>query len=83
MLFRSLLDLLGPYVKAAAQETATPERDGWVRCRIPIESPNHGVQELLRLHEEVELLGPPALRKLLPATLANMTRHHKAKRAAE
>jgi predicted DNA-binding transcriptional regulator YafY len=78
----ALLDLLGPYVKAAAQETAVPERDGWTRCRIPIESLSHGVQELLRLREEVELLGPPALRKLLVTTLAGMTRHHKAKRAS-
>ncbi|HKD22424.1 MAG TPA: WYL domain-containing protein [Rhizomicrobium sp.] len=79
----ALLDLLGPYVKAAAQETATPERDGWMRCRIPIESPNHGVQELLRLRDEVELLGPPPLRKLLMATLADITRHHKPKRRPE
>jgi len=73
------LELLGPYVRDAARETAKPDRDGWVRCTLPIESITHGVHELMRLREEVEILGPPELRKAMVDTLASMTRHHRGK----
>jgi len=52
------LDLLGPYVRNAARDTAKPDQDGWVRCTLPIESISHGVHELMRLREEVAILGP-------------------------
>lgn len=35
----------------------------WVTARIPIESIEHAAGQLLRLHEEVEVLKPAALRK--------------------
>ena len=35
-----------------------------------------GVRELIRLCEEVEIVGPPALRDRLTATLATMTSRH-------
>jgi predicted DNA-binding transcriptional regulator YafY len=73
----ALLELLGPYVKEAAQATATPDREGWVRCTIPIESLGQGVRELIRLCEEVEILGPPALREKMAATLTTMHRRHR------
>jgi len=73
----ALLELLGPYVTAAARETATPDRADWIRCRIPIESLRHGVHELIRLKEEVEVLGPAELRRELIATLVGLTRHHR------
>ena len=73
------LELLGPYVRDAARETAKPDRDGWVRCTLPIESVTHGVHELIRLREEVEVLGPRELRKAMVDTLASMTRHHSGK----
>jgi predicted DNA-binding transcriptional regulator YafY len=73
----ALLEALGPYVVQAARETTKPDREGWIRCTIPIESDAHGVRELMRLCEEVEVLGPPALRKMMAATLAAMTRRHR------
>jgi predicted DNA-binding transcriptional regulator YafY len=73
------LEVLGPYVRDAARETAKPDRDGWVRCTLPIESITHGVHELIRLREEVEVLGPRELRKAMVDTLTSMTRHHRGR----
>jgi predicted DNA-binding transcriptional regulator YafY len=71
------LDLLGPVVKEEAAKTARkPDRHGWVRCSLPVESGDYGIRELLRLGEEVEILGPPALRAQMAATLAAMHRRH-------
>jgi predicted DNA-binding transcriptional regulator YafY len=75
----ALLDLLGPYVVQAARETAKPDRDGWIRCTVPIESDAHGVRELMRLCDEAEVLGPPSLRKMMAATLAAMSGRHRGK----
>ncbi|HEX4159171.1 MAG TPA: WYL domain-containing protein [Rhizomicrobium sp.] len=69
----ALLALLGSHVEQAARETAKPDADGWVRCTIPIETDAHGVRELMRLCEDMELIGPPALRDTLAATLAAMS----------
>lgn len=71
---RTLVDLLGPYVADAVAKTATaPDRRGWVRCTIPVESGDFGVRELLRLGTDVEVVAPAALRaemaKALRATL--------------
>jgi predicted DNA-binding transcriptional regulator YafY len=68
-----LLSLLGSHVDQVARQTAKPDREGWVRCRIPIESEAHGVRELIRLCEDVEIIGPPTLRERLTATLAAMS----------
>ncbi len=74
-----LLELLGPYVMQAAARTArASDRNGWVQCTIPIESIGFGVRELLRLGEDVEIFGPPALREKMVATLAAMSRRHTA-----
>ena len=40
---------------------------------IPIESESQGVRELIRLCEDVEVIGPPALRDKLSTTLAAMS----------
>jgi predicted DNA-binding transcriptional regulator YafY len=77
------LDALGPTVLEAARRTASrPDRDGWVRCTLPIETVEVGVRELLRLGEEVEIEGPPSLRKAMESTLtAMLTRHRRAPRS--
>ena len=71
------LELVAGFVRDAAHETAKPDRDGWVRCTLPIESVTHGAHELLRLREEVEVLGPPELRKAMIDALASLMRHHR------
>jgi predicted DNA-binding transcriptional regulator YafY len=71
--------LLGPYVRDAARETAKPDRDGWVRCTLPIESITHGAHELIRLREDVEVLRPAELRKAMIEALESMARHHRGK----
>ena len=75
----AMLDALGSYVVTGAAATSgKPDRKGWIRCRLPLESFNSGVGEMLRLGDEVEVIGPPALRKLFAQTLAAMTRRHGA-----
>ncbi len=67
---RSLLDLLGPYVVEAVAKTASePDRRGWVRCTIPLESAEHGIRELIRLGDDVEVISPEALRSQVAQTL--------------
>jgi predicted DNA-binding transcriptional regulator YafY len=62
------LEALGPLVAAAATESAgKPDRKGWVRCRVPLENFDLGV--MLRLGEEVEVLGPPVFRAQMAKTL--------------
>jgi predicted DNA-binding transcriptional regulator YafY len=74
-----LVELLGPHVAEAAARTARrPNRAGWVRCRLPIESLDSGVRELLRLGEDVNVLGPPALRAQLAETAARVAGIHVA-----
>jgi predicted DNA-binding transcriptional regulator YafY len=75
----ALLDLLGPTVMQAAHKTKTPDRNGWIRCTIPIESIDHGVRDLMRLCEDVDILAPQALRAKMAETLAAMVRRHGGK----
>jgi predicted DNA-binding transcriptional regulator YafY len=71
---RALLRMLGPHVVAAADETAgRPDKAGWVRCVLPIESDGDGVREMLRLATEVEVIGPPDLRARMGAAVAALS----------
>ena len=71
------LELLGPYVMEAAQRTAgKPDRNGWRRCTVPVESGDYGVRELLRLGDEVEVMGPKAFRTHMKEMLAAISRRH-------
>ena len=77
----SRLEVLGPYVmEAAAKSAKGPDASGWRRCTMPLESLEHGVRELMRLGEEVKIIGPPALREKMAETLAAMLRHHRRSR---
>ena len=71
------LELLGPYVTSAAAKTAgKPDRRGWVRCTLPIESLDFGIRELMRLGDQVIVIGPPALRAQLARKAARIARLH-------
>lgn len=78
------LSLLGPYVTNSASKTASkPDRKGWIRCRLPIESMEFGIRELLRLGDQVVVIGPPALRAQLAQIadrIAKLHRTHPAMR---
>ena len=76
---RELVRLMGAQVVEAVQTTASaPDKEGWVRCRLPIEGVGHAVRELMRLGVEVEVLGPPALRDEMVETLARTARLYAA-----
>jgi predicted DNA-binding transcriptional regulator YafY len=81
---RSLLELLGPYVmEAVAKSSGEPDRRGWVRCTIPLENPDFGVRELMRLGEDVEVLSPHSLRMQLARALRQTLRNYSGKRVSE
>lgn len=80
----SWLEQLGPYVTEAAHKSAgPPDPDGWIRCTLPIESAGFGIRELMRLADEVEVLGPAPFRAAFLRTLASMrTLHARRRRGA-
>jgi predicted DNA-binding transcriptional regulator YafY len=65
-------------MEAAAKTARKPDRQGWVRCTVPIESIDYGVRELMRLGEDVEVLGPPALRARMAAKLEATSKRYRA-----
>jgi len=76
-----LLELLGPYVvDAAAKTMSAPDRHGWMTCVVPLESMEFGIRELMRLGEEVEILGPPALRRQMRQTLKKMSARYRERK---
>ena len=73
----SWLHLFGSYVVVKAEETASPpDEEGWVRCDLPLESLEFGVRDILRLGGDVEVLGPPELRKALVSAAERITANH-------
>ena len=72
-----MLELLGPYVTQAAAKTAgKPDRKGWVSCTLPLESGDFGIRELMRLGDDVAVLGPPALRAQVAAAAQRIAKVH-------
>lgn len=79
---RALTHLLGSYVEAAVAKTAgQADRQGWVRCTIPVESGDYGIRELLRLGEDLEVLAPAPLRLQVRRALRRMLRNYEAERS--
>lgn len=72
----ALIEILGPYVADAAANSARRERNGWTRCTLPIESVPHAVREFMRLGDEVEVIGPAALRQSIAEASAAMAERH-------
>ena len=60
--------------RAVAQARLMPREDGRVEIRIPVESMDQSVGQLLRLAPEVEVTGPPALRKAMVARLRKVAK---------
>ena len=79
----SKLDLLGSVVARAAAETAAPpDRDGWIRVVIPIESIDQAAADLARLGTDAEVLEPPELRHRIAANARALLRLYRRKRTA-
>jgi predicted DNA-binding transcriptional regulator YafY len=74
----ALVMLSGPYVAQAAKDSARRDRAGWTRCTLPIESVSHAVREFMQLGDEVDVLGPPALRRSIAEVSAAMAKRHRA-----
>ena len=56
-----------PAVEEAERAAGEPDPDGWVRTRLPVESPDVAYSCVLRLGPEVEVLDPPELRARVAA----------------
>ncbi|HXC55265.1 MAG TPA: YafY family protein [Rhizomicrobium sp.] len=73
----ALLPLLGPHANDAARRSAArPDRRGFVRCTLPVEPGEHGLRDLLRFGDEIEILSPPALRADLAALAGRVAQRH-------
>jgi predicted DNA-binding transcriptional regulator YafY len=77
------LSMLGAYVRDESLRTAgKPDRRGWRRCTVPLEPGETGLLELMRLGDEMEVLGPPDLRAKMGQMLAAMACRHGGLRAS-
>jgi predicted DNA-binding transcriptional regulator YafY len=64
----------GSIVAQAADRSASrPDKHGWVRVTVPIESVDHAAREMLRLGTEAEVIEPDELRDRLRETAARLT----------
>ena len=50
-----------------------------MRCSLPIETTGQGIRELMRLGEDVEVLGPPALRDEMLRRIGAMSQQYDGK----
>lgn len=79
---RSMINLLGPYVVDAVAHTAgRPDKQGWVRCTIPVESGDFGIRELLRIGAELEVLAPAPLRSQMRQALRKIAARYRPRRS--
>ncbi|NXY95304.1 YafY family transcriptional regulator [Streptomyces sp. BR123] len=60
-----------------------PERDGWTRAVLPVESPEHAVAAYLALGTDIEVLGPPELRTLIADTAAAVAAQYAVRSAGQ
>lgn len=71
----ALLDLLGAHISQAARQTAgRPDKLGWRRCHVPMESADAGIREFLRLGSDIEVLAPAPVRRAMAETLSKLAR---------
>jgi predicted DNA-binding transcriptional regulator YafY len=59
-------------VQEAEEAAGEPDQEGWVRTRLPVESPDVAYSYVLRLGPEVEVLDPPELRARIAAAAERM-----------
>jgi predicted DNA-binding transcriptional regulator YafY len=73
---RLLPMLFGAVGDRALREAGPAGAGGWTEVRLPVESTPVAVTDLLRLGAEAEVLGPPALREAVAATVAELARRY-------
>jgi predicted DNA-binding transcriptional regulator YafY len=64
---KRLRELSSALAEAAHRATGKPDKAGWTRVTIPIESVDHAALELMRLGPECEAVEPKELRELIAA----------------
>jgi predicted DNA-binding transcriptional regulator YafY len=74
-----LRELMSSAVVRAADETATAaDSRGWITAVVPVESVERAHADFLRLGDEVEVLGPPALRDRMRHTARSLSQMYQA-----
>ncbi|MFD4412363.1 MULTISPECIES: helix-turn-helix transcriptional regulator [unclassified Streptomyces] len=69
--------LSGPAGDAVAAN-GRPDKDGWTRATVPIESVDHAHQDFLRLGTDIEVLEPAELRQRIAETVTTLARRYAA-----
>jgi predicted DNA-binding transcriptional regulator YafY len=70
---RLLRYVVEPIARQEAEQAAgEPDPDGWVRTRLPVESPDVAYTYVLSLGPEVEVIDPPELRSRVAAAAERM-----------
>ncbi|GAA3819071.1 YafY family protein [Sphaerisporangium flaviroseum] len=59
-------------VDTALAAAGPPGEDGWTELRLPVESVRHACWLLLRMGSDLEVLGPPELRRLMATTVSKL-----------
>lgn len=73
---RKLKDLSETVKRAIDAVDPAADADGWAELEIPVEEPVWASQELTRVGDDVEVLGPPELRALVIANVEKMARRY-------
>ncbi|MDG4764048.1 WYL domain-containing protein [Solwaraspora sp. WMMD406] len=72
-----------PAAQAAVDAADPPDSQGWVRTRLPVESPEVAYTQLQALGPEVEVIAPAALRDRMRAAAARLTALYADRRVAD
>jgi predicted DNA-binding transcriptional regulator YafY len=77
---KTLKHLSAAVSQAVGRATAKPDRRGWKKVTIPIESVEHAASELLKAGAECEVIEPAALRERIAASAAALVTIYGRKR---
>lgn len=69
-----------PAFEQAHADAGTPDAQGWVTTRLPVESLDVAYDMLLRLGPEVEVVDPPRLRTRMAEAATRLARMYRAQR---
>jgi predicted DNA-binding transcriptional regulator YafY len=69
---RRMRHLLSAAAVTAVETAGVADADGWVRARVPIESADLALADILRLGADIEVLEPAELREQAARTIQAM-----------
>jgi predicted DNA-binding transcriptional regulator YafY len=73
---RKLRDMSETVKRAIDALDPVLDADGWVELEVPVEEPVWASHELIKVGDDIEVLGPPELRELVVANVTRMARRY-------